>query len=175
MSPLKVSHYYMNVGFILLLCVILLFTLLLFSSFNSYMLYNLQQAMAQFNTIIPIEFATAVNSLRASEDSTLRIKVYYESSGGIMGTRTSVLVDTNSLPPDEARQLRDLINNSNFFDLPSKSPPPQKGAADYFLYKITVEADDDERKTHTIQTNDITMPPELAPLIDFLQGKALKN
>jgi hypothetical protein len=88
-----------------------------------------------------------------------------------MGRHTSVMVDTNSLPPNEAHQLRDLINNSNFFDLPPNSPPPPKGAADYFQYKITVE-EDEERKTHTIQTNDITMPPELAALIDFLEGKA---
>ena len=101
------------------------------------------------------------------------MKVYFESSGGFMGTRTSVIVDTDSIPPDEAGQLRDLVNNSNFFDLPSKSPPPPKGAADYFLYKITIQIG--EKKSHTIQTNDITMPPELVPLIDFLQGKADRN
>ena len=87
-----------------------------------------------------------------------------------MGRRTSVMLDTNSLPPDEAHKLRDLINNSNFFDQPS--PPLPTGAADSIIYKITVEGDD-ERK-HTIQTYDIPdiIPPELEPLIAFLDRKA---
>ena len=89
-----------------------------------------------------------------------------------MGRHSSVKLDTNSLPSDEARQLRDLINSSNFFDLPSKSLPAPKGAADYSQYKITIQIG--EERTHTIETNDIAFSkdPNLAKLVDFLEGKA---
>jgi len=102
------------------------------------------------------------------------MKIYFKASGGFMGDRSSINLDTNSLSSNEARQLRDFINSSNFFELPSKSLPPPRGAADYFQYKITIESDDG-RKSHTLETNDITMAPSLVPLIDFLQDKANKT
>jgi len=91
-----------------------------------------------------------------------------------MGDSRTINLDINSLPSYEAHQLRDLINSSNFFEQPSKPLPPPKGAADYFQYKITIESDDG-KKSHTIETNDITMAPALVPLIDFLDGKANKT
>jgi hypothetical protein len=104
------------------------------------------------------------------------MKIYFNASGGFMGGRSVVNLDTNFLPSDEALQLRNLINSSNFFELPSKSLPPPKGAADYVQYRITIESDDG-RKSHTVETNDyvVNANPKIAKLIDFLEGKATKK
>jgi hypothetical protein len=96
------------------------------------------------------------------------MKIHFERSGGLVGSNDSIALDTNSMSPNEANHVQQLIDSSNFFNLPSKSPPPKAGSADYFHYKITVQAD---QREHKIQTNDITIPQELEPLIDFLQQK----
>jgi hypothetical protein len=98
------------------------------------------------------------------------MKIDFERSGGITGMVTNFSADTNSLSPDEAHQIHELINNARFFDIPSESGSPQKkGAADYFEYIITVEKEGGQ--THTIKTTDITMPPALRPVINFLARK----
>jgi len=97
------------------------------------------------------------------------MNIYFQSSGGFAGINSRIELDTSSMSSNDAMRIQELINNSNFFSLPSESPPPKAGAADYISYKITVETD--ERK-HTVRTNDIVMPPQLEPLISFLQEKA---
>jgi hypothetical protein len=97
------------------------------------------------------------------------MNIYFQSSGGFAGINSRIVLDTSSMSSDDAMRIEEMINNSNFFSLPSESPPPKAGAADYISYKITVEID--ERK-HTVRTNDIVMPPQLEPLIDFLQKEA---
>ena len=99
----------------------------------------------------------------------LDMRIHFESSGGFAGMHSSVMLDTDSISLEDAQQLRDLITNSNFFDLPSESPRPRVGSADYLRYKITV---DSSGQSHTVKTNDIAMPSKLSPLIKFLQSKA---
>jgi len=96
------------------------------------------------------------------------MKIYFERSGGFAGTNDSIVLDTTSMTPDEVKHVQQLVDNSNFFNLPSKSPAPKAGSADYFHYKITVQED---QREHKVQTNDITIPQELEPLINFLQEK----
>src|SRR6476620_4571354 len=96
------------------------------------------------------------------------MKISLETSGGLAGTNASIVLDTNSMSKDEGKQISDLVKNSNFFDFPSDSVPPKAGSADYINYKITVT---NNEKEHTIRTNDVTMPPQLEPLIDFLYQK----
>ena len=96
------------------------------------------------------------------------MKVYLEKSGGFAGMVTSTSLDTQTLPPSEAHEIQNLIENSHFFDLPSRSPQSsksKKGAADYFTYKITVQNDE---KEHTVQFSDLNMQSKVKPLIDFL-------
>lgn len=85
--------------------------------------------------------------------------------------RIVATLDTDTLPPDEARQIQVMVDSVKFFDLPSKSPKPRKGA-DYFQYKITVEKEGQE---HTVETTDPKMRPSLRPLVDFLANKARKR
>lgn len=158
--------------FFFLISVVLLSTLLPLSSSNSYMLHNLKEAVAQTNTTIPSGFATTVNCSSISEDSILPIKVDYKLTGGIAGMNRSIILDTHSLLPYEACQLQGLVTNSNFFDIPSKSPTPP-WARDLLNHTITIQIG--EEKCHTIETNDITMPRELRPLVQYLTEKAKKN
>jgi hypothetical protein len=96
------------------------------------------------------------------------MKVYLERSGGFAGMVTSASLDTQTLPPNEAHEIQNLIENSYFFELPSNPPQSsktKKGAADYFTYKITVQ---DDKREHLVQLNDINMEPNIKPLVDFL-------
>jgi hypothetical protein len=98
------------------------------------------------------------------------MKIHFERSGGFAGISTATTVDYSSLPFDEQDRLRNLIDNAKFFDLPSETPLPKKGA-DYFKYKIMIEMEENNKKSHTVKTNDMTMPSELRPLVDYLQNK----
>lgn len=100
------------------------------------------------------------------------MKIYFERSGGFAGMHIVFSLDTSLLTPEDARGVLDLINKAKFFDLPSSSPPPQKGSADYFQYRLSVETD--ERK-HTVETTDETIQPSLRPVVDFLMDSARKQ
>jgi hypothetical protein len=103
------------------------------------------------------------------------MKIYFERSGGFAGNikRPPVEVDTHSLPPDEANEIQGMIDNAKeFFDLKKSSPPPKR-AADFYKYKITIQTE--EGKQNTIETNDITKPSELVPLINYLTEKSKKR
>jgi hypothetical protein len=102
------------------------------------------------------------------------MKIYFERSGGFAGISSSAVVDTHSLPPDETDKIQSMIDNAKgFFDSNISSSPPPRRAADYFKYKITVQTE--EGMQNTIETNDITMPSELRPLINYLKEKAKKK
>jgi hypothetical protein len=107
------------------------------------------------------------------------MKIYFERSGGFAGFPISTTVDIHSLPPDEAHKIQGMIDNAKFFDLKESSSSPPKRAADIFKYKITVqteeEEEEEEEKQNTIETNDITMPSNLRPLINYLIEKAIKK
>jgi hypothetical protein len=102
------------------------------------------------------------------------MKVRFESSGGFAGMHTSAMIDTDDhlANSEDAKRLQELVRDSNFFDIPSESPRPKPGSADYTAYKITVES---EERSHTVRANDTTMPSKMWPLIRFLQSKAKIN
>lgn len=106
------------------------------------------------------------------------MKIYFERSGGFAGISSSAVIDIHSLPPDEADKIQGMIDNAKgFFDSNISSSPPPRRAADYFKYKITVQTEEGEGEgmQNTIETNDITMPSELRPLINYLKEKAKKR
>jgi hypothetical protein len=98
------------------------------------------------------------------------MKIYFEQSGGIVGVNDNISIDTDYLNPDEAFKLQQLIDNAKFFELHAESSESPQHGADYFEYKITIEAKD---RKHDIKTTDITMPPNLGPLIRYLRQKVL--
>ena len=100
------------------------------------------------------------------------MKVYFKQSGGLARIDKNVSIDSDSLQQEEASELQRLINDANFFQLTSQPRAPSRGA-DYLEYKITIEANNN--KKHSIETTDLTMPPNVGPLISYLRQKAIKE
>ena len=96
------------------------------------------------------------------------MRVEFERSGGFGGLRRVCTVDEGTLPPEAARQLRDLVHGARFFDLPAEIRASQPGA-DRFRYRLTV--DDGERR-HTVDLDEAAAPDGVWPLVDWLSRRA---
>lgn len=103
---------------------------------------------------------------------TYSMKVHFEQSGGLVGLRKNISINSDSLAHEEASVLVRLIEDAKFFDLPSQPSTLLRGA-DYINYKITIEANDNKR--HSIKVTDSTMPPNVDPLIKYLKQKAYRK
>jgi hypothetical protein len=89
------------------------------------------------------------------------MRIHFERTGGFAGMRIAATVDTESLPPEEARELHQLVADASFFDLPPVMTAPTPGA-DQFQYKLTVEA---KGRQHTVEVGDATVVETLWPLL----------
>lgn len=96
-------------------------------------------------------------------------RVRFERSGGVAGSRRTVIIDSESIPEEERKRLRSLIDRAGFFGLPEEIIGPPR--PDQFLYTITVEIDG---KIHTVRTTDTAAPEPLKPLIEWLNETARK-
>ena len=102
------------------------------------------------------------------------MKIYFERSGGFAGMLSSTTVDTQNLSSKEANEIKNLVQKAHFFELPSKlsqsSSKTTKGAADYFVYKITIQNNNNNnnQSQHSVECNDVNIQPTLRPLIDIL-------
>ena len=98
------------------------------------------------------------------------MRIEFRQSGGVAGIirPPPPAIDTESLPPEEARKWHDLVAASHFFNLPDKSPPQPGG--DAFSYTITVH---DGGRSHTVQAQGRTASPGLNALIEELRRGAL--
>lgn len=99
------------------------------------------------------------------------MRIEFERSGGLMGRTIACSLDTETLPPDEARELRELVEEADFFSLP-ESTPGSAAQADQFSYKIMVES---EGRSHTVTTSDDAAPSALVPLLDRLSRAARRS
>lgn len=95
------------------------------------------------------------------------MRIIFDRSGGLMGLKSSLTLDLNELPLDQAETLRRFLDESHFFTLTEN--PPTRPNPDGFQYTITVETD---TATHTVRTSDITAPDELRPLLQELSQRA---
>jgi hypothetical protein len=96
------------------------------------------------------------------------MRIRFERTGGFMGTRMTVNVDTATLPPDKSEDLVRLVEISGFFDLPEKIVTPTP-SPDRFSYTLTIE---DEARRHTLETSDEVAPETLRPLLRRLTAMA---
>ncbi len=96
--------------------------------------------------------------------------IHFERTGGFAGMSTTVTLDTNTLTPEEARKLHEMVDAAGFFNLPAKFPSPKRGA-DYFQYALTVES---EGRKHTVEVSEPAVPAELRPLFQSLMTYARK-
>ena len=93
------------------------------------------------------------------------MRVTFETTGGFAGLTTAKTIDSDKLPAEQANRLLQLVNASNFFNLPT--PIPYRGPArDYFHYKLIIES---EGKKHTLEVDEPAAPSELKPLIQWLR------
>jgi hypothetical protein len=92
------------------------------------------------------------------------MRIQFERTGGLAGMRVVATLDTESLSPEAARELSEMVGAARFFDLPAVTAAPAPGA-DQFHYKLTVEA---EGRRHTVETADAAAPEALRPLLQRL-------
>lgn len=99
------------------------------------------------------------------------IRIHFQRSGGFTGLPLTASVDSGSLTAEEEDELRRLVENAGFFDLPgviTSSTP----AGDRFSYRLTVELDGRE---HTVDIDEAAVPTESRPLLEWLRGLARRH
>jgi len=89
--------------------------------------------------------------------------ITFKRSGGFVGTGMKYELNLNQLPKNDARSLVRLIQEAEFFNIPENLIV--KFNPDEYQYTITVDAG---IISHTVRTNDTTMPTSLRPLVDEL-------
>lgn len=99
------------------------------------------------------------------------MKIYFKRTGGLAAISLSVTLDTDALPAEDSRRLKDMINATSFFDQPDLLQSATRGA-DRFHYEIKAEA---EGRVKTIKIDESAIPLLLRPLIEHLSGMARVN
>jgi len=93
-----------------------------------------------------------------------RIRIDFCRSGGVAGVQLKTSVDTENLPPEEAEDLRRLVQRAGLTT--ARDPAPQTGrGADRFQYDLSV-ARADERVELSLAESEVT--PEIRALLDAL-------
>jgi hypothetical protein len=95
------------------------------------------------------------------------MRILFEKSGGLMGRTTSLTLDLNELPPDQAATLNRLIDEADFLHLEENLVT--RAIPDEFNYTITVVTD---KVQHTVRASDSSTPESLRPLIQELTTRA---
>jgi hypothetical protein len=97
------------------------------------------------------------------------MRVEYKREGGFTGIPLSAEFDSESLPPEKAGTLVELVEAADFFHLPARISPPTVGA-DRFEHFLTVE---ENGKRHSVTTSG-GGPVALQELLEFI-GKLAKE
>jgi len=96
------------------------------------------------------------------------LRISFERSGGFAGIMMKTTVDEKDLAPDEAQELRQLIEGADFFNL-SKKIMPRSPRPDRFQYELSLE---ESGRQHTVTLSEETLPEKLKPLVRWLMEKA---
>jgi hypothetical protein len=92
------------------------------------------------------------------------MRIEFERSGGFMGLRQTVVLDTSNLEPQEADELQELVDTAGFFDLPEQIVS-RSVQEDGFQYRLTIEEFDNK---HSVILSDTSTPESLQPLVQRL-------
>ena len=68
------------------------------------------------------------------------MQIHFERSGGFAGLRLAHDIDSAILPADQEAPLKDLVEQSRFFELPAVLRAERPGA-DRFQYKLRLKGD----------------------------------
>jgi hypothetical protein len=93
------------------------------------------------------------------------MRISYQRTGGFAGMVMSFDVQTETLPADEANDLKNLVDAAGFFDLPSKIVSDEL-SRDKFQYQLTITTEDEQ---HTVEVGDAAVPNSLWPLLEKLR------
>ncbi len=89
--------------------------------------------------------------------------INFKRAGGVMGRELTMDFDLNNMPASEAQRLHNMLNESNFFEVPVVNN--LQSGPDEYEYVITVIAGN---SIHTVHVSDSSMPPSLRPLVEDL-------
>lgn len=89
--------------------------------------------------------------------------ISFKRTGGALGREMAMDFDLNNMPASVEQRLHNLLNESNFFEIPlvenlDTSP-------DEYTYTVTVVAGN---SLHTVHVSDTSMPKSLRPLVEEL-------
>lgn len=90
--------------------------------------------------------------------------IHYERTGGFAGLKLSAAFELDDLDDDQGKQLAELLDDLDFFDLPDQILPPRPGS-DQFTHKIEVAG---KKGSHSVLTTDSAAPEKLRELIEML-------
>ncbi|MGB8982159.1 MAG: protealysin inhibitor emfourin [Anaerolineales bacterium] len=91
--------------------------------------------------------------------------ISFKRSGGFIGQGMRLQLDLSRLPSNDARAITRLIEQAEFFNIPENLIV--KFNPEEYQYTITVDMG---MVSHTVRTNDTTMPASLRPLVDELSS-----
>jgi hypothetical protein len=95
------------------------------------------------------------------------MKVRYRQTGGFGGLNFGSDLDSEQLPPNEAKELERLVQQAALHRAGVKK---SRGAGrDLADYEISVE---DHGRTIRAAFDDMTIPGNVQPLLDFLRSRA---
>ncbi len=94
------------------------------------------------------------------------MKLRYRQSGGFAGLSLGLDLDTEKLPPSEASELERLVQQAALDQVGVKK---SRGGRDLTSYEMTVE---DKGRTTKASFDDMTIPANAQPLLDFLRSRA---
>jgi hypothetical protein len=101
------------------------------------------------------------------KDAAMRIQL--DTMGGfanLPGSGSSGAVDTRAIAADDARTLESLVNEIDFFDLPSTPEAQLPGAADFQVYVIRI---DEGERSNTIKLTDPVRDQRLRQFLSAVQ------
>lgn len=100
------------------------------------------------------------------------MNIYFLRTGGIVGLRLSLALDTHELPEEAAGRLRRLVEASGFFDLDpheARTTP----APDRFEYRLAIRSEVwGERE---LLLSESWIPDEIRPLVEHLTELAMSK
>jgi len=94
------------------------------------------------------------------------MEIYFKRTGGFMGQSITRLVDTAVLSDEKADVLQTLIQQADFFDLPTDATLAQPAFqnSDQFEYTLLID-DSSIHRRHTVKRCDDTVSDALWPLL----------
>jgi hypothetical protein len=100
------------------------------------------------------------------------MRVLFVRTGGLAGLRLSLELDTEVMDSDSSAELRELVRNAGFYELPSHMLSHGR-VRDAFQYRLRISASG--LQDHEVLVDDDSAPPGLVPLLTHLTILALHN